>query len=177
MQQVSDWLEKLGMSQYAQRFAENDISFSVLTDLTDQDLKEIGVSLGHRRQLLRAIAELPNREKDAPKAAPAALASAAQDMAELRQVTVMFSVLVGSTALSARMDPEDLREVISAYQKCGTRPHDSAGVFRARTCSGACAAGEVMGTTRSDEHGAALARPGQAATRSRTARSRMRLVH
>ena len=60
MQQVSDWLEKLGLGQYAQRFAENDISFSVLTDLTDQDLKEIGVSLGHLRQLLRAIAELPN---------------------------------------------------------------------------------------------------------------------
>ena len=58
MQQVADWLEKLGLGQYAQRFAENDISFSVLPDLTDQDLKEIGVSLGHRRQLLRAIANL-----------------------------------------------------------------------------------------------------------------------
>jgi hypothetical protein len=58
MQQVADWLEKLGLGQYAQRFAENDISFSVLPDLTDQDLKDIGVSLGHRRQLLRAVAEL-----------------------------------------------------------------------------------------------------------------------
>jgi hypothetical protein len=58
MQQVTDWLEKLGLGQYAQRFAENDISFSVLSDLTDQDLKEIGVSLGHRRQLLREIANL-----------------------------------------------------------------------------------------------------------------------
>jgi class 3 adenylate cyclase len=132
MQQVSDWLEKLGLGQYAQRFAENDISFSVLTDLTDQDLKEIGVSLGHRRQLLRAIAELPNREKDAPKAAPAALASAAQDMAERRQVTVMFSDLVGSTALSARMDPEDLREVISAYQKCVTEIVQRFGGFVAK---------------------------------------------
>ncbi len=54
MQQVADWLEKLGLRQYAQRFAENDISFAVLPDLTDQDLKDIGVSLGHRRQLLRA---------------------------------------------------------------------------------------------------------------------------
>ena len=118
MQQVADWLEKLGLGQYAQRFAENDISFSVLPDLTDQDLKEIGVSLGHRRQLLRAIAELTNREKDAPKPAAATAAPvASQDSAERRQVTVMFSDLVGSTALSARMDPEDLREVISAYQK------------------------------------------------------------
>jgi uncharacterized protein YjiS (DUF1127 family) len=54
MQQVADWLEKLGLRQYAQRFAENDISFAVLPDLTDQDLTDIGVSLGHRRQLLRA---------------------------------------------------------------------------------------------------------------------------
>ena len=119
MQQVADWLEKLGLGQYAQRFAENDISFSVLPDLTDQDLKEIGISLGHRLQLLRAIAELPSGAKDTPKAAAATAASAAsKDTAERRQVTVMFSDLVGSTALSARMDPEDLREVISAYQKC-----------------------------------------------------------
>ena len=77
------------------------------------------MSLGHRRQLLRAIAELTGREKDTPKAAVATAPSAApQDTAERRQVTVMFSDLVGSTALSARMDPEDLREVISAYQKC-----------------------------------------------------------
>jgi SAM domain (Sterile alpha motif) len=62
MQQVADWLEKLGLGQYAQRFAENDISFSVLPDLTDQHLKEIGVSLGHRLQLLRAITELTSRE-------------------------------------------------------------------------------------------------------------------
>ena len=119
MQQIADWLEKLGLGQYAQRFAENDISFAVLPDLTDQHLKEIGVSLGHRLQLLRAIAELTSREKDAPKpAVPTAASAAPQDTAERRQVTVMFSDLVGSTALSARMDPEDLREVISAYQKC-----------------------------------------------------------
>jgi hypothetical protein len=119
MQQVADWLEKLGLGQYAQQFAENDISFAVLADLTDQHLKEIGVSLGHRLQLLRAIAELNSGEKEAPKA-PVARASpvAPQDAAERRQVTVMFSDLVGSTALSARMDPEDLREIISSYQKC-----------------------------------------------------------
>jgi hypothetical protein len=119
MQQTADWLERLGLGQHAQRFAENDISFSVLPDLTDQDLKEIGVSLGHRRQLLRAIAELNGVEKSAPKSAPSAAAPVVpHEAAERRQVTVMFSDLVGSTALSARMDPEDLREVISAYQNC-----------------------------------------------------------
>ena len=58
MQQIADWLKKLGMSEYAERFAESDIDISVLRDLTDQDLKELGVSLGHRRKMLRAIAEL-----------------------------------------------------------------------------------------------------------------------
>jgi class 3 adenylate cyclase/predicted ATPase len=119
MQQIADWLEKLGFAQYAQSFAENDINFTILSALTDQDLKELGVSsLGHRRQLLRAIAELTGVEKGAPKIAVAApAASQPNDAAERRQVTVMFSDLVGSTALSARMDPEDLREVISSYQK------------------------------------------------------------
>jgi class 3 adenylate cyclase len=120
MQQVADWLQKLGLGQYAQRFAENDISFSILPDLTDQDLKELGVtSLGHRRQLLRAITELKGDETVAPKPTNEnILPIAPPETAERRQVTVMFSDLVGSTALPARMDPEDLREVISAYQKC-----------------------------------------------------------
>ena len=120
MQQVADWLQKLGLGQYAQSFAENDIDFAVLADLTDQDLEKIGVtSLGHRRKLLRAIVDL-NRVENKPAkhiGAPAARV-APHDTAERRQVTVMFSDLVGSTALSARMDPEDLRELISGYQKC-----------------------------------------------------------
>jgi class 3 adenylate cyclase len=121
VQQIADWLEKLGLGQYAQRFAENEITGSILPDLTDADLKELGVSaLGHRRLLLRAIAELSGPEKITP--ATAAVTAPAspppRDAAERRQVTVMFSDLVGSTALSARMDPEDLHEVISAYQKC-----------------------------------------------------------
>jgi SAM domain (Sterile alpha motif) len=87
MQQVADWLETLGLGQYAQRFAENDIDFALLTKLTDANLKELGVtSLGH----------------------------------------------VGSTALSARMDPEDLREVISAYQKCVAETVQRFGGFVAR---------------------------------------------
>jgi class 3 adenylate cyclase len=120
MQQVSEWLQKLGLGQYAQRFAENDISFSILPHLTDLDLKELGVqSLGHRRQLLLAIAEASGVQKGPTGPTSATDTPAApHDTAERRQVTVMFSDLVGSTALSARMDPEDLREVISAYQKC-----------------------------------------------------------
>jgi hypothetical protein len=116
MQQVTDWLEKLGLSEYAKRFAENRIDFSVLPELTDQDLEKIGVVLGDRRKILRAIRELGGTTPSAQH--PGFAAAKPQDTAERRQVTVMFSDLVGSTALSARMDPEDLREVISAYQKC-----------------------------------------------------------
>src|SRR5262245_28892754 len=122
MHQITEWLEKLGMSVYAQRFAENHIEFAILRDLTDQDLEKIGVaSLGHRRKLLRAIANLGGVETTAPAVAAAATPTVmppAADAAERRQVTVMFCDLVGSTALSTRMDPEDLREVISAYQNC-----------------------------------------------------------
>src|ERR1700751_5937030 len=73
MQQIADWLEKLGMSEYAQRFAENRIDFSVLRELTDQDLKELGVVLGDRRKMLRAIADIDGIEKGA-SAAPATAA-------------------------------------------------------------------------------------------------------
>jgi class 3 adenylate cyclase len=116
VQQIADWLEKLGMSEYAQRFAENRIDLSVLPDLTDQHLKDLGIALGDRLKMLRAIRELSGAVLASPQ--PAFTEPKAQDTAERRQVTVMFSDLVGSTALSARMDPEDLREVISAYQKC-----------------------------------------------------------
>jgi class 3 adenylate cyclase len=116
MQQIADWLEKLGLGQYAQRFAENEIDISVLPHLSDQDLKDIGVPLGHRRKLLAAITELAGAARATPEPA-VQTEPKTQDTAERRQVTVMFSDLVGSTALSARMDPEDLREVISAYQK------------------------------------------------------------
>ena len=116
MQQVAEWLEKLGLGQHAQRFAENDIDFSVLPHLTDADLEKIGVSLGHRRKILAAIAELAGSVQSPPQ--PVKSEPKLQETAERRQVTVMFSDLVGSTALSARLDPEDLRELISAYQKC-----------------------------------------------------------
>ncbi len=115
MQQITLWLEKLGMSEYVPAFAENRIDFSVLRDLTDQDLKDIGVVLGDRRKLLRAISEL----NGAPDALPATSTTAApQSSAERRQLTVMFCDLVGSTALSAGLDPEDLRAIIGTYHRC-----------------------------------------------------------
>ena len=117
MQQIADWLKMLGMTEYTERFAENKIDTSVLRHLTDQDLKDIGIPLGHRRKMLAAIGELAGVAPATPEFA-VRTEPKTQDTAERRQVTVMFSDLVGSTAMSARMDPEDLREVISAYQKC-----------------------------------------------------------
>jgi predicted ATPase/class 3 adenylate cyclase len=129
VQQLADWLERLGVSEYAERFAENKIDVSVLRHLTDQDLKDIGVALGHRRKILGAISELAAADRTIPKPVPVA---ELKDTAERRQVTVVFSDLVGSTALSARMDPEDLREVISAYQKCVTETVQHFGGFVAK---------------------------------------------
>ena len=102
MQEIGDFLEKLGMPEYGERFAENDIDASVLPHLTDQSLKELGVSLGHRLKILAAIKELsgPTPAVTEPAAAPAE--SKPEDTSERRQVTVMFSDLVGSTALSVR---------------------------------------------------------------------------
>ena len=121
MQQIADWLEKLGMSEYAQRFAENRIDFSVLPDLTDQDLEKTRRPARSSAQNTARYRRPEAAEKCHPQhrcGAGICRARQTHDTAERRQVTVMFSDLVGSTALSARMDPEDLREVISAYQKC-----------------------------------------------------------
>ena len=121
---LGGWLRSLGLERYEAAFRENEINERVLPSLTQEDLKEIGVGpVGHRRMLLEAIAALRADTSGKASSADAATTSAApsvspEDRAERRQVTVMFSDLVGSTALSARMDPEDLREVISAYQKC-----------------------------------------------------------
>jgi class 3 adenylate cyclase len=116
---VEGWLRRLGLEQYEAAFREHKIDDTVLLSLTAEDLKELGVGfVGHRRKLLDAIAAL-RAEGSAPRPlsdAPLTTDKAANE-AERRQVTVMFADLVGSTALSARMDPEDLREVISAYHK------------------------------------------------------------
>jgi class 3 adenylate cyclase/predicted ATPase len=112
---VGGWLRRLGLEQYEAPFRENRIDDTVLPRLTAEDLKDLGVGLvGDRRKLLDAIAAL-HGEASAPTPS---IDKASKDTAERRQVTVMFSDLVGSTALSARLDPEDMREVITAYQKC-----------------------------------------------------------
>ena len=116
MRGVTEWLESIGLSDYAQRFAENGIDLSIVRDLTDQDLKDIGVLLGHRRKILRAIAELDHAT--GPKPAKTATEPRRPDEAERRHLTVMFCDLVGSTALAARLDPEDMRALIGAYHSC-----------------------------------------------------------
>jgi class 3 adenylate cyclase len=114
------WLQSIGLERYAAAFRENEIDETVLPHLTAEDLKDIGVGpIGHRRKLLDAIAVLPtDAEGKAPTESLSQPSLWAQHSGERRQVTVMFVDLVGSTALSARMDLEDLRDVISAYQKC-----------------------------------------------------------
>src|SRR5262245_38784507 len=112
MNDLEEWLASLDLGEYARRFAENGVDLSVIRDLTENDLKELGVLLGHRRKMLRAIAEM--QAVPASKAQTAAEA-AAQDHAERRHITVMFCDLVGSTALSARLDPEDMRQVMMLY--------------------------------------------------------------
>src|SRR6185437_4385606 len=120
----------LGLGQYAQRFAENYIDASVLRDLTDQDLEKIGIPLGHRKKLLRAIRELADASAAPPPAT--AFRPAPSDSAERRQLTVMFIDLVGSTALSTRLDPEDLQEIIGAYHRCCAKVITQSGGFVAR---------------------------------------------
>jgi class 3 adenylate cyclase/tetratricopeptide (TPR) repeat protein len=130
MQQVADWLKKLGMSEYAERFAENDIEIDILSELTDHDLERLGVSLGHRRRILRAIRELGGTAQAASQTAAAA--PGRRDSAERRQLTVMFCDLVGSTALSVKLDPEDLRGIIAGYHRCCTELVERNGGFVAR---------------------------------------------
>jgi class 3 adenylate cyclase len=127
MQQIADWLKTLGMSEYAERFAENRIDFSVLRDLTDQDLKDLGVVLGDRRKILRAITELGSARAPPPAPAQQPVTSAplaaapprssvpVEAAAERRHLTVMFCDLVGSTAISARLDAEEWRDLVGAY--------------------------------------------------------------
>jgi class 3 adenylate cyclase len=117
---VGSWLRSLGLERYEAAFRENEIDGTILRRLTAEDLKDIGVGpVGHRRKLLEAIATLCTDAgvRALPDDAGFGPITLAEDHAERRQVTVMFSDLVDSTALSARMDPEDLRDVISAYQQ------------------------------------------------------------
>jgi class 3 adenylate cyclase len=105
MMKISDWLKRLNLEQYERRLIEHHVDLSVLPDLTDQDLEKIGIPLGHRRKMLRAIADLKRSGVVSKAAEP-----------ERRQLTVMFCDIVGSTALSSRLDPEDMRELLLFYQ-------------------------------------------------------------
>src|SRR6266568_3472180 len=149
MMDVGSWLRGLGLRPYEAAFRENAIDDTVLPNLTAEDLKDLGVGIvGHRRKLLDAIAAL--RADASAKAPPLDALPAtditAEDHAERRQVTVMFSDLVGSTALSARMDPEDLREVISAYQKCVAEAVQRFGI-----ATGLVVVGDLIGSGASQE--------------------------
>ena len=118
---VGDWLRRLGLERYEAAFRENEVSERVLPSLTQDDLKEIGVGpVGHRRILLEAIAVLRGKSNDpsADLAASSGAPSAApEDRAERRQCTVMFSDLVGSTALSASMDPEGFSQISRGQER------------------------------------------------------------
>jgi class 3 adenylate cyclase/predicted ATPase len=118
MRDIAEWLESIGLGEYAQRFADNAIDLSVIHDLTEQDLKDLGVLLGHRRKILRATAEL---DRVTPVHFATAIEQKSREEAERRHLTVMICDLVGSTALSARLDPEDMRAVIDAYHAACAR--------------------------------------------------------
>jgi class 3 adenylate cyclase/tetratricopeptide (TPR) repeat protein len=113
---VAGWLAEQGLAHHAAAFADNGIAGDVLPELTDADLKELGLNLGDRKRLLRAIAALNGQAAPETAAYSPAPAPAPADQAERRQLTVMFVDLVGSTELSRRLDPEDMGELIRAYQ-------------------------------------------------------------
>ena len=141
MQRIAEWLETLGLPEYAQCFADNDIDTSVLRHLTDQDLKELGVSLGHRRKMLAAITEMGNSSAAAAPApsnaaaaparnSPAAatsqppISATTQVAGERRYLTVMFCDLVGSTSISAQLDPEEWRDIVGSYLDAASECRD-----------------------------------------------------
>jgi class 3 adenylate cyclase len=127
---VGGWLRGLGLGQYEALFRASEIDADILPELTDADLEKLSVPLGHRKRLLRAISGLAAAETSAAPSAPTG--AKPHDAAERRQLTVMFCDLVGSTALSVRFDPEDLRGIIGAYHRCVTEIAEGFGGFVAR---------------------------------------------
>ena len=155
---VAAWLQRLGLERYVPAFRDNDVDAEVLLRLTAEDLRELGVaSIGHRRRLLDAIAPLTEvvprpTTMPAPTVTAAAPDAPSPADAERRQLTVMFCDLVGSTALSARLDPEDLRTVIGAYHRRCAAVIESAGGFVAKYMGDGVLA--YFGYPRADEHDA-----------------------
>jgi class 3 adenylate cyclase/tetratricopeptide (TPR) repeat protein len=150
--EIEVWLQGLGLERYVPAFRDNEIDWEVLPRLTSEDLREIGVAaIGHRRKLLDAITALGASAPTAAVRAAVSDASAPAD-AERRQLTVMFCDLVGSTALSARLDPEDLRAVIADYHRCAATVIEHSGGFVAKYMGDGVLA--YFGYPRADEHDA-----------------------
>jgi class 3 adenylate cyclase len=156
--EIASWLRSLGLEQYEDAFRDNRIGADILTSLTAEDLRDLGVTLvGDRRRLLEAIAALregarPAVDRRPPSEGGSSPAAAAVSGAERRQLTVMFCDLVGSTALSARLDPEDLSAVIGAYHRCVAAVIEGAGGFVAKYMGDGVLA--YFGYPRADEHDA-----------------------
>ncbi len=153
---IAAWLRGLGLERYEPAFRENEIDAEVLPELTESDLSALGLPIGPRRKLLKAIAALregalPSPAADQLPAVPAPVAATAAE-AERRSLTVMFCDLVGSTALSARLDPEDLRSVIGAYHRCVAAVIEGTGGFVAKYMGDGVLA--YFGYPRADEHDA-----------------------
>jgi class 3 adenylate cyclase/predicted ATPase len=153
MTTVRQWLGGIGLAQYGDAFEANDIDMDLLAQIDDQILKDVGVSsAGHRLRIRSAIAKLSLPESPAVPPAPAESAAMPHDTAERRQLTVMFCDLVGSTALSTRLDPEDLRAIISTYHRCATELVERNGGFVAKYMGDGVLA--YFGYPRASEHDA-----------------------
>jgi class 3 adenylate cyclase/tetratricopeptide (TPR) repeat protein len=152
--EIAAWLGSLGLERYEPAFRENEIDLDVLPELTEADLLSLGLPLGPRRKLLKAIAELRGGTASAAVAeeSPKAPVRATTFEAERRQLTVMFCDLVGSTALSTRLDPEDLRAVIGAYHRCVAAVIERSGGYIAKYMGDGALA--YFGYPRADEHDA-----------------------
>jgi class 3 adenylate cyclase/predicted ATPase len=149
-------LLNLGLGQYEAAFRENEIEAEVLPDLTDADLEKLGVPMGHRKRLLKAITRLSSADwEHAPDQSAAKIGPKPHDVAERRQLTIMFCDLVGSTALAARLDPEDMRGIIAAYHKCCASLIQRSGGFVAKYMGDGVLA--YFGYPLAHEHDAELA--------------------
>ena len=120
MPDLKDWLRQFGLEPLADVLADNDVDLDILPDLVELDFEKLGISLGQRRRLLKAIAALPDPSQGAAPTTSLSVAAAPASEAERRQVTVLFSDLVGSTALATALDPEDLGSLIKRYQDACT---------------------------------------------------------